>query len=228
MTIAELDVLRWVHILAMVYWLGGEWGVFQTSYHVTNPALSLEERRRHMETAYRIDILARTGIVLLFPLGLHMGKIYGFIPALESAGALAAMWVFFLIWLSMTWAAFIKRETDLGIRITQLEEYLRYPLIAGIIIMSLLAFSGSGPVKSDVGTYWYPAKMILYAFTLCIGLFLRVVMRRWTTRFRKLALGPDAAEEAALVREVGYARYAAYIYWITISGICFLGAAKPF
>ena len=24
-------VLRWLHIIAMVYWLGGEWGVFQTS-----------------------------------------------------------------------------------------------------------------------------------------------------------------------------------------------------
>lgn len=65
----ELAILRWVHIIAMVYWLGGEWGVFQTSYHVTNRTLPLPERRRHMETAYRIDILARTGIVLLLPLG---------------------------------------------------------------------------------------------------------------------------------------------------------------
>ena len=80
----ELSILRWIHILAMVYWLGGEWGVFQTSYHVTNSTLSLEERRRHMETAYRIDILARTGIVLLLPLGLHMGKIYGFVPLLDG------------------------------------------------------------------------------------------------------------------------------------------------
>ena len=27
MNLQELDLLRWVHILAMVYWLGGEWGV---------------------------------------------------------------------------------------------------------------------------------------------------------------------------------------------------------
>ena len=45
MDFQQLDVLRWVHILAMVYWLGGEWGVFQTSYHVTNSSLSLEERK---------------------------------------------------------------------------------------------------------------------------------------------------------------------------------------
>jgi hypothetical protein len=227
MTFAELDLLRWVHILAMVYWLGGEWGVFQTSYHVTNGALSIDERRRHMETAYRIDILARTGIVLLFPLGLHMGHIYGFLPILDGAG-LTLMWIFFLAWLGMTWAAFIKRETDAGIRITRAEELLRYPLIALIAVFSIMAYMGSGPVKVGEGTFWYPTKMLLYAFTLCIGLFLRFVMRQWTTYFRILAVGPDAGVQARLDREVAQARWAAYVYWITIAGICFLGATKPF
>lgn len=223
----ELSILRWVHILAMVYWLGGEWGVFQTSYNVTNRDLSLEERRRHMETAYRIDILARTGIVLLLPLGLHMGKLYGFVPFLDGAG-IWLMWLFFAIWLAMTWTVFLKRETDMGIAVTKVEEWLRYPLIAALFILSFLAFGGSGPIESGEGNHWYPAKMGLYGFALCIGLFLRVVMRRWTVRFRKLAEGPDAAEEAALEREIGQARIAAYIYWITIAGVCFLGAVKPF
>lgn len=227
MNINELDVLRWVHILAMVYWLGGEWGVFQTSYNVTNSALSLEERRRHMETAYRIDILARTGIVLLLPLGLHMGQIYGFVPFLDGAG-LTLMWLFFAVWLGMTWLAFLRRETDLGIRVTMLEEKLRYPLIVGIVIISLMAYQGQGLVKVSQGSFWYPTKMILYAWALCIGLFLRLIMRRWTMRFRKLAEGPNPGEQAALEREIGWARIAAYIYWITISGVCFLGATKPF
>ncbi|MEM7665536.1 MAG: hypothetical protein AAF250_06735 [Pseudomonadota bacterium] len=223
----ELSILRWVHILAMVYWLGGEWGVFQTSYHVTNPALSLEERKRHMETAYRIDILARTGIVLLLPLGLHMGKIYGFVPLLDGAGVWL-MWLFFAVWLAMTWTAFIKRETDIGITVTRLEEWLRYPLIAALLVVSFMAFADAGPIKSGLGNHWYPAKMALYAFALCIGLFLRLVMRRWTERFRILAMGPNAEQEAALSREIGMARIAAYIYWITIASVCFLGAVKPF
>jgi hypothetical protein len=223
----EVSILRWVHILAMVYWLGGEWGVFQTSYHVVNRSLSLEERRRHMETAYRIDILARTGIVLLLPLGLHMGTRYGFVPALEG-GAIWLMWLFFAIWLAMTWTAFIKRETDLGIAVTKTEEFLRYPLIVALFAIAFLALGGSGPVTVSEGAWWYPAKIALYAFALCIGLFLRLVMRRWTERFRILAMGPDAAQEAALEREIAQARLAAYIYWITISGVCFLGAVKPF
>lgn len=223
----ELAILRWIHILAMVYWLGGEWGVFQTSYHVTNPALPLEERKRHMETAYRIDILARTGIVLLLPLGLHMGKLFGFVPLLDGAGVWW-MWLFFAVWLAMTWTAFIKRETDIGIKVTRTEELLRYPLIVALFVFSFMAFGGAGPIESGNGNHWYPAKMALYAFALCIGLFLRLVMRRWTERFRILAMGPDAEQEAALEREIGMARISAYIYWITIASVCFLGAVKPF
>ncbi|WFL76339.1 hypothetical protein P7228_10050 [Altererythrobacter arenosus] len=227
LTANELSILRWIHILAMVYWLGGEWGVFQTSYHVTNRNLSLEERKRHMETAYRIDILARTGIVLLLPLGLHMGKLYGFIPMLEGAG-IWWMWLFFAIWLAMTWTAFIKRETDIGIKVTRTEELLRYPLIVALFVFAFMALGGSGPIETAEGNHWYPWKMILYAFALIIGLFLRLVMRRWTERFRILAQGPDAAQEAALEREITQARISAYIYWITIATVCFLGAVKPF
>ena len=80
MGITELAVLRWLHIIAMVYWLGGEWGVFNTSTHVINRNLSMDERRRHMQTAYHIDILARIGIISLLPLGLHMGHIWGVQP----------------------------------------------------------------------------------------------------------------------------------------------------
>ena len=108
------------------------------------------------------------------------------------------------------------------------EELLRYPLIAALFAAAFMAMGGRGPI--DVGEYnhWYPAKMALYAFALCIGLFLRLVMRRWTERFRILAMGPNAEQEAALAREIAMARISAYIYWVTIASVCFLGAVKPF
>ncbi len=226
MPFAELDVLRWVHIICMVYWLGGEWGVFQTSYNIMNRKLSLEERRRHMETAYRIDILARTGILMLLPLGLHMGNIYGLQP--YGGGWLVAMWIIMLSWLALTWSAFIKRETDTGIKLTKIDEALRYILIPAIFISVATSLAGIGPFEAGEGVRWYVTKLGLYGFTLCIGLGLRWIMRLWTVRFRRLAAGPDPVQEAALEREFMYGRLMAYIYWITISGICFLGATKPF
>lgn len=226
MIIGEIEVLRWLHILAMVYWLGGEWGVFQTSYNVVNARLSLEERRRHMETAYRIDILARTGIILLLPLGLHMGTSYGFVP--WDRVWLIPMWGVFIAWLSLTWTAFFKRETDAGIRLTKIDEGLRYILIPVLLFVGLSSWLGAGPLAVGEGTLWYPAKMTIYGLLLVIGLGLRFIMRAWTVRFRRLAEGPNPAEEAALSREIAFGRGLAYVYWVGIASVGFLGAVKPF
>lgn len=222
----EVLILRWVHIICMVYWLGGEWGVFQTSYNVCNRDLSMEERRRHMETAYRIDILARTGIITLLPLGLHMGNLYGLQP--YGGNFLVGMWAFVAVWLGLCWGAFIKRETDIGIKLTKIDEKIRWVLIPTIFIVGISSLLGNGPFEASEGMRWYAAKFTLYGFTLCIGLALRWIMRRWTTAFRILAAGPNPAVEASLEREFTLGRTLAYIYWITISGICFLGTVKPF
>ena len=223
--IQEVLVLRWVHILCMVYWLGGEWAIFQTSFNVINRNLSMEERRRHMETAYRIDIPARTGIILLLPLGLHMGNIYGLQP--YGGSFLTVMWIAVAGWLALCWSAFIKRETDTGIMLTKIDERVRWVLIPVIFFVGISSLLGHGPFIATEGSRWYAAKFTLYGFTLCIGLGLRWIMRQWTTRFRRLALGPDPIEEAALEREFIYGRVMAYTYWITIAGICFLGTVKP-
>lgn len=222
----EVELLRWVHILSMVYWLGGEWAIFQTSYNVVNRHLSLEERRRHMETAYRIDIPARTGIILLLPLGLHMGNLYGLQPL--GGNWLVLMWVLVAAWLGLAWSAFIARETDLGIRLTKIDEAIRYFVIPALLYVSISSLTGNGPLTVGEGSLWYPSKMLIYSLTLVIGLYLRFVMRSWTIRFRRLALGPNPVEEAALEREIATSRYVAYLYWILIASVCFLGSVKPF
>jgi hypothetical protein len=222
----EVLLLRWAHIIAMVYWLGGEWGVFQTSYNVINRNLSLDERRRHMETAYRIDVLARTGIILLLPLGLHMGHLYGLQP--YGGSFLTIMWLAVAAWLALCWAAFFKRESDAGLRLTKIDEAVRYVLIPTIFVVGISSLMGNGPFVADEGTRWYAWKFTLYGFTLCIGLGLRWIMRSWTMRFRQLAEGPNPEAEAALEREIVWGRTMAYVYWITIAGICFLGTVKPF
>lgn len=223
--IQDVLVLRWLHILCMVYWLGGEWGVFQTSFNVLNRSLSMDERRRHMETAYRIDILARTGIITLLPLGLHMGNIYGLQPF--GGTFLVVMWIAVAAWLTLCWSAFFQRETDLGIRLTKIDERLRYILIPVIFVVGISSLLGHGPFEAGPGERWYATKFTLYGFALCIGLGLRWIMRRWTIAFRILAQGPNPTVEAELEREFLIGRCLAYVYWITIAGVCFLGTVKP-
>lgn len=225
MGITELAVLKWVHIVAMVYWLGGEWGVFQTSRCVVDHKLSMDERRRHMETAYRIDILARTGILLLFPVGWHMGHLWGVQPF--GGIWLTAMWIFFGAWLLLCWAAYYHRETDLGITLTKLDEAIRFVFIPAIFIASASSLLGYGPFEAGAGQKWFSIKIMLFSFLLCIGLHLRFVMREWTVLFRRLATESDTKSiERTLERSLALARKLAYIYWIGIGSVAFVGATK--
>ena len=227
MMVSELAVLRWLHILAMVYWLGGEWGVFQTSRNVIDRQLSLEERKRHMETAYRIDILARTGIILLLPLGLHMGHLWTVQP--YGGAFLWFVWTATALWLGLCWAAFVYRETDLGVRLTKLDESVRYLLIPVLAIAAISSLLGHGPFNAGPGMAWYSWKVLLYSGLLVIGLGLRFIMREWTTLFRRLAAEGSTAEvEDRLARSLRIGRGMAYVYWVGIASVAFLGAAKPF
>lgn len=226
MGISELAILRWAHIVAMVYWLGGEWGVFQTAYNVVNRKLPMEERRRHMETAYRIDILARTGIILLLPLGMHMGYYWGTQPF--GGLWLVGMWMFVAVWLVLCWAAFVYRETDTGIRLTKIDEAIRFVLIPALIISAISSLLGYGPFNAMEGFQWFSLKIFIYALMLCIGLYLRFVMREWTTMFRILAAGENAEVENKLERSIRASRKMAYVYWVGIGSVAFLGATKPF
>ena len=224
MGITELAVLRWMHIIAMVYWLGGEWGVFNTSTHVINRNLSMEERRRHMQTAYHIDILARIGIISLLPLGLHMGHIWGVQP--YGGGFLIAVWGLSILWLSLCISAYFYRETDTGIRLTLYDEKVRFVLIPILMVSAIASILGYCPFNASTGQYWFSIKIFLYGITLMIGLKLRFIMREWTEMFRLLAEGPNAEVENRLEHSLKIGKRLAYFYWVTIGTVAFFGATK--
>ena len=213
--------LKWAHIIAMAYWLGGEWGVFNASRPITDTKLSLEERQRHMETAYRIDILPRTGIILLLPLGLHMGALLNVQPLQGSW--IVGMWIFVIFWLSITFSAYYNRGTDLGVRLTKIDESFRYVVIPLLLIFGIYSLVKGAPFTAP----WYAAKATLYGVALIIGLLLRFIMRNWVMLFRQIAAGNDPQAEARLDRELAFGRGLAYIYWIVIGTTAFFGVAKP-
>ena len=222
----ELAILRWLHIVAMVYWLGGEWGVFQTSYKVVNQSLPLEERQRHMETAYRIDIMARTGIISLLPLGLHMGYLWGVQPL--GGGWLVAMWLVWVVWMAITWGAFAMRGTKWFKPLSDIEDWTRYLLIPTLLFVSLSSLMGNGPFGGEPGQLWFSAKVLTFGLALVIGVILRLIMHEWQKLFPILAAGPNVEAEAKLERSIALGRSVAYVYWILILTTAFFGAVKPF
>jgi hypothetical protein len=213
--------LKWAHIIAMAYWLGGEWGVFNASRPITNTKLSLEERQRHMELTYRIDILPSAGIILLLPLGLHMGALLNLQPL--QGPWIVGMWVFAAGWLSITYGALFNRGTELGVKLTRIDESFRYVVILLLLIFGIYSIVSGWPFAAP----WYAAKVTLYGVALIIGLLLRIIMRNWMPLFRAIAAGPNPEAEAKLDKQLAFGRGLAHINWINIATIAYLGVAKP-
>ena len=147
-----------------------------------------------------------TGIVLLLPLGLHMGKIYGFVPLLDGAGVWW-MWLFFAIWLAMDLDRLHSsaRPTSAS-PVTRTEELAALSSDCRIVWWRLgsALLPQSGPITSGPSNLWYPSKMGLYAFA---PVHRPVPASRHAALDRSgsglLAMGPNAgAVRPALAREI--------------------------
>ena len=213
--------LKWAHIIALAYWLGGEWGVFNASRPVLNAQLSLEERQRHMETVYRIDILPRTAIILLLPLGLHMGALLNVQPL--QGPWIVGVWILAAGWLSITLGAFLKHGTDLGARLTKIDVSFHYVIIALLLIFGIYSVVTDWPFTAP----WYAAKVALYGVALTIAMIVRIIMRSWADLFREIAAGSNPEAGARLHSQLTLGRGLARFNWIVIVIVAYLGVAKP-
>lgn len=225
-TTHELGILKWLHILCMVYWLGGEWGIFQTAYKATNPALSGDDRARHMDTIFRIDVLARLGIVSLLPLGLHMGHIWGEQP--YGGAWLVLIWCLWGIWVTITLLSFFGRGTSRQDIYKKMEDWTRYTLIPVLFAVSISSLLGYGPFEAGDGQKWFSLKILILGCLFVIGVCLRIILYGWMKYLAILTIGPDPETEKAFARSVRLGRGTAILYWIGIALAGFLGAVKPF
>jgi hypothetical protein len=90
---------------------------------------------------------------------------------------------------------------------------------------ALYSLVTGGPLTA----HWYAAKVLIYSLLLVIGLLLRFVMRHWAVIFRTLAeTGPTPALERQLAHEGALSRKLAYVYWVGIASVAFIGVVKPF
>lgn len=218
--------LVFLHVLAFAYWLGGDFGVYVTGGYVARADLPLAERLRFLEALLRIDILPRTGIVLLPVIGLQLAALRGAIAL--PGWALVCTWTLGLAWLALVWSVYRRRGTPFGETLQLADVRLRMALIAVLVAVGAWSLVGDGPVRE----HWLAAKFLTYAALLAIGLWLRTVIRGWLVALRALGAGADGAAaqaaERAIADGIRRGRRGAYLFWAMIGVTAYLGLAKPF
>ncbi len=210
------------HVLLFAYWLGADWGVYVTSRYVADPKLSLDERRRFLQAAFRIDLLPRISFTMLLPVGVQIAAYYGAWPF--HAAFIPAVWVFALAWMILNVAGYLRAGTPAGDRIRGWDQRIRVVMAPVLVGTGLWSISTGYPVAP----LFIALKITVFGIMIIVGLVLRAIMKNWAVGFRRLATeGPSEAIDVLFQGSLKRARFIAYFMWSLSAVMAVLGIVKP-
>ena len=102
----EYLLLKFAHIIAFVYWLGGDLGTFLASNQVLNRELSPQSRQVALKIMLACDMGPKLAMPLILPLGVHMAWLGGVLTL--PATAIALIWLLALYWFSVVMILFLQ------------------------------------------------------------------------------------------------------------------------
>ncbi len=211
----EDATLRLLHVLVLVYWLGGDLGSFASSFVISDPKAAPAARLAMAKLLGHLDMAPRSALILAAPTGLALAAHTGWIAA--PGWVVGAVWALSLGWLGLVWflhlrhgAAPLWRTLDLAIR---------WGAIAVLLGAALLVAEAPSFLR---------LKLALLAGAILAGLAIRAALKPFGPGLAALARGQANAEsEAAIGNALNRARPAVLAIWALLAAAAWLGLAKP-
>lgn len=215
------QLLKFLHILGFVYWLGGDLGVYVAARFVANGALPTEERLRFLSLLMTLDMFPRSMLILMLPMGFQLGVNLALIEL--PAEAMTAIWLGAALWFVLMWAAHGRERTPLGATLKNVDLAVRSGVMVALAGIALLSLTNAWPIIAA----WVAVKVLLFALVIGLGLLLRAVVARWVTGFGLLATDKPAGDALIASAQITGARYARLL-WSLLIVMGLLGTLKPF
>jgi hypothetical protein len=218
----EYSLLLVAHLVLFAYWLGGDIGVFYSSYQVCNPSLSKEARSTALKIMMWVDMVPRYCLVLMLPVGVSLAATLGFWRT--QPGLVAVLWVLAGVWLWMVWAIHHHQGKPLAETLRRIDLGIRVLVILAMLGAGVAGFAGHGPINQP----WLAVKAILFALLVFSGLMIRVMIAPFGPALVEIMTKgstPDA--EARLDGAMSRARPFVVMIWIGLVAMAYFGALKP-
>ena len=218
----EYPLLLLAHLVLFAYWLGGDVGVFYSSYRVCDASLSKEARLTALKIMSWVDMVPRYCLVLMLPVGVSLAATLGWWEV--RAGVLPALWALSAAWLWMVWAIHHHQGKPLAETLRRVDFAVRVLVIAAMLGFGAAGLAGTGPIHAP----WLAAKALLFGLLVFCGLMIRVLAQPFGPAFAEILRSgstPDA--EARLNGAMKRARPFVVLIWIGLVAMAWLGAIKP-
>ena len=210
----EYLLFKFAHIIAFVYWLGGDLGTFLASKQVINRELSPQSRHVALKIMLACDMGPKLAMPLILPLGLHLAYLGAVLPI--SGTAMALTWLAALYWFAVVLVLYLNEGKPFTIRLSVVDFYFRI----GVALL-LLLYAGYSLATAS-GAPWAAWKILLFALMVCCGIAIRINLKPFVPAFGSMmANGATETTDRAMENSIAACRPWVWCIW----GGLFINAA---
>lgn len=188
-------LIKFLHVIGLAYWLGGDLGVFYSSYAVGNTKLPTAVRTAAAKTLFALDQAPRICMTLMLPLGLHLAWRLGAFD--WSATVMTLIWIVCLAWLANVVYLHFGSGTAGKSLLTTIDYWFRV-LISATLIASGVASLASNLLSLPPFIAW---KLIIFGTMIACGLMVRYKLRNFGPAFANLASGSPSDEDNRIIND---------------------------
>jgi len=222
--ITSYQLLVYVHLLAFVFWLGADAGVFMLGQHFRKrEKYDLQTRLVLLQLLVNLDMVPRTAWALMVPLSLSVVDAGGYwdIPA----WGLALAWIGGGIWLWLVWDAHIHDQTPRAVRDRKIEAWFRYAFTLFYLALGSISLVTGEPLAPT----WLATKALMFGLIFAAAIMIDVAFKPVGPQLGKLITdGSNDATEIPLLKTMNATRIWVWIVYLLLFATAFLGNIKPF
>lgn len=224
-----LDIAIFLHVLLLVYWLGGDLGTFYSSRYIVKPDLSVEARSTALKIMSFCDVFPRICLVLFLPSGLTLIGLHPLGQETFGGWKLLPIWILGLAWLALVVYEYRSHGAGAHVKLLQnIDLTIRIVLVTGLLAAGIAALTVPDRFGVESNPRWLGAKVALYAIAILCGVMIRVRLKPFGAAWVKLVtVGSSPETEAAITRAIHRSEPFVYVIWFCVLGAAFLGIAKP-
>lgn len=212
--------IQFVHVLAWVFWLGTDLGVFIGSRYTENPKYSVDTRMVILDLVLKIDKAPRLMVPVVFATGVYLSNRFGidYIPNLAG-------WIIGAIWFGVIWVAVNSPPgSKNGAIASKINLGFYAAVIAAMGIPALMSLTGEEFLPGWLAVKWLAFAWIAL-FAIGIDLAVKPAIRDY---LRLRAEGSTDEINASLSRSLLRVYFTVWSVYAGTIVAAFFGLMKPF
>jgi hypothetical protein len=214
----EIALLKFAHVLGLVYWLGGDLGAWYSSYFAVDRDLPANTRIVVIRILFALDLAPEICMTLMLPLGIHLAWRLGMLPL--DGPVIAIVWAICLGWLSMVLYLRFAVPGAAKQFTSRFDFYFRIAVILCLVAYAAYSLADMGGSRVP----WVTYKLLIYALLVGCGLMIRIRLKDFGPAFERMV--QDTARDqdhAAISHSIQATRPFVLVIWLGLLASTALG-----